>query len=200
MAVNAAWRKDRGIEHGISVRVRRRRRRVARRAPSQAAALYQIVREAFEGAIRRGPPKTFSVQVVSTTADDALEVTHRGRRARRAAKAVDRGARRNARARSTQSPARSTRPTTARPCGSSCRRTSAPRVSSAPSMLPPMADGHLLVRLEHVRLRAPRAGRRTIPAVGSEVETGGTTLVVTKVGPRRPCRATSGSARTSAAS
>ena len=28
------------------------------------AALYQIVREALEGAIRRGPPQTFSVQIV----------------------------------------------------------------------------------------------------------------------------------------
>ena len=27
------------------------------------AALYQIVREALEGAIRRGPPKTFSVRI-----------------------------------------------------------------------------------------------------------------------------------------
>jgi signal transduction histidine kinase len=32
------------------------------------------VREAFEGAIRRGPPKNFSVRVVRTT-DDALEAT-----------------------------------------------------------------------------------------------------------------------------
>jgi signal transduction histidine kinase len=71
MAVNALA-QDRGIEHGIQVEVDV--------APVEAlgersqAALYQIVREAFEGAIRRGPPKNFSVRIVKTP-DDALEAT-----------------------------------------------------------------------------------------------------------------------------
>lgn len=49
-------------EHGIEVRLDV--------APADAlgeraqAALYQIVREALEGAIRRGPPKSFSVEIV----------------------------------------------------------------------------------------------------------------------------------------
>jgi signal transduction histidine kinase len=33
------------------------------------AALYQIVREALEGAIRRGPPKTFNVAVMHGESD-----------------------------------------------------------------------------------------------------------------------------------
>ena len=40
------------------------------------AALYQIVREALEGAIRRGPPKTFSV-LIEPDEQRALAVTIR---------------------------------------------------------------------------------------------------------------------------
>ena len=71
MAVNALA-QDRGIEHGIHVETDV--------APAEAlgeraqAALYQIVREALEGAIRRGPPRTFSVRIVQTD-PDTLETT-----------------------------------------------------------------------------------------------------------------------------
>jgi signal transduction histidine kinase len=71
MAVNALA-QDRGIEHGIRFDID-----VAAAeslGERSQAALYQIVREAFEGAIRRGPPKTFSVQIVATD-DGSLEVT-----------------------------------------------------------------------------------------------------------------------------
>ena len=71
MAVNALA-QDRGIEHGIEVQID-----VAAAeslGERSQAALYQIVREAFEGAIRRGPPKNFSVRVVST-GDGGLEAT-----------------------------------------------------------------------------------------------------------------------------
>jgi signal transduction histidine kinase len=71
MAVNALA-QDRGIEHGIQVHID-----VAAAeslGERSQAALYQIVREAFEGAIRRGPPKTFSVRVVSK-GDGGLEAT-----------------------------------------------------------------------------------------------------------------------------
>jgi len=70
-AVNALA-QDRGIEHGIHVE--------ADVAPAEAlgeraqAALYQIVREAFEGAIRRGPPRSFSVRIVRR-GPDTLETT-----------------------------------------------------------------------------------------------------------------------------
>jgi signal transduction histidine kinase len=70
-AVNALA-QDRGIEHGIEVQID-----VAAAeslGERSQAALYQIVREAFEGAIRRGPPKNFSVRVVSKD-DGGLEAT-----------------------------------------------------------------------------------------------------------------------------
>jgi len=71
MAVHALA-EDRGIEHGIQVEID-----VAAAeslGERSQAALYQIVREAFEGAIRRGPPRTFSVRVTATGADQ-LEAT-----------------------------------------------------------------------------------------------------------------------------
>jgi signal transduction histidine kinase len=71
MAVNALA-QDRGIEHGIHVDVDATLAEIL--GERSQAALYQIVREAFEGAIRRGPPKNFSVRIVKT-ANDALEVT-----------------------------------------------------------------------------------------------------------------------------
>ena len=70
-AVNALA-QDRGIEHGIVFEID-----VAAAeslGERSQAAIYQIVREAFEGAIRRGPPKTFSVLIVSA-GDGGLEVT-----------------------------------------------------------------------------------------------------------------------------
>jgi signal transduction histidine kinase len=59
-AVNALA-QDKGIEHGIQVDLDvSRADALGERAQ---AALYQIVREALEGAIRRGPPKTFTVRI-----------------------------------------------------------------------------------------------------------------------------------------
>jgi signal transduction histidine kinase len=71
MAVNALA-QDRGIEHGIHVDVDAAAAEIL--GERSQAALYQIVREAFEGAIRRGPPQNFSVRVVKME-DDALEAT-----------------------------------------------------------------------------------------------------------------------------
>jgi two-component system NarL family sensor kinase len=71
MAVNALA-QDRGIEHGIQVEVDVAPVEIL--GERSQAALYQIVREAFEGAIRRGPPQNFSVRVVKL-AGDALEAT-----------------------------------------------------------------------------------------------------------------------------
>ena len=68
MAVHALT-QSRGIEHGIQISVDA--------GPAEAlgertqAALYQIVREALEGAIRRGPPSTFDVTIAGTGADPA---------------------------------------------------------------------------------------------------------------------------------
>jgi signal transduction histidine kinase len=71
MAVNALA-QDRGIEHGIQVEVDVAPVEVL--GERSQAALYQIVREAFEGAIRRGPPQNFSVRVAKLEGD-ALEAT-----------------------------------------------------------------------------------------------------------------------------
>jgi signal transduction histidine kinase len=60
MAVHALA-QDRGIEHGIEFQID-----VAAAeslGERSQAALYQIVREALEQAIRRGPPKTFTVAI-----------------------------------------------------------------------------------------------------------------------------------------
>jgi signal transduction histidine kinase len=65
-AVNALA-QDKGMEHGIQVTLDV--------APAEGlgeraqAALYQIVREALEGAIRRGPPQTFAVQIARGEAE-----------------------------------------------------------------------------------------------------------------------------------
>jgi two-component system, NarL family, sensor kinase len=57
----AALAQDKGIEHAIQVELDvAAADTLGERAQ---AALYQIVREALEGAIRRGPPKTFTVRV-----------------------------------------------------------------------------------------------------------------------------------------
>jgi len=70
-AVNALA-QDRGIEHGIQVETDvGPAETLSERAQ---AALYQIVREAFEGAIRRGPPRTFSVRIVQS-GPNTLETT-----------------------------------------------------------------------------------------------------------------------------
>ena len=67
-----ALAQTRAIEHGIHVELD-----VAAGdlLPERTqVALYQIVREALEGAIRRGPPHTFSVRVTRAR-PDALEAT-----------------------------------------------------------------------------------------------------------------------------
>ena len=70
-AVNALL-QDRGMEHGIQVEIDTA---LAEALGERAqAALYQIVREALEGAIRRGPPRTFSVRVTQAK-PDTLEAT-----------------------------------------------------------------------------------------------------------------------------
>ncbi len=70
-AVNALA-QDRGIEHGIHVDIDVAAAETL--GERSQAALYQIVREAFEGAIRRGPPQNFSVRVVAA-GSDGLEAT-----------------------------------------------------------------------------------------------------------------------------
>ena len=84
------------------------------------AALYQIVREAFEGAIRRGPPANFSVLLWRPAEAGVLDCRIRRRRALVSAGAAPSRFSRSARARLTL-PSRSRRPTTARRCGSSSR-------------------------------------------------------------------------------
>jgi two-component system NarL family sensor kinase len=59
-AVNALG-EEKGIEHGIEMHLDVAAAEVL--GERAQAALYQIVREALEGAIRRGPPKTFNVAV-----------------------------------------------------------------------------------------------------------------------------------------
>jgi len=66
-----ALAQDRGIEHGIHVEIDVAAAEFL--GERSQAALYQIVREAFEGAIRRGPPQTFSVRATDS-GSDGLEV------------------------------------------------------------------------------------------------------------------------------
>jgi len=64
--------EDRGIEHGIRVELDV----VAAETlgPRAQAALYEIVREALEGAVRRGPPQAFAARVTRPRTD-TLELT-----------------------------------------------------------------------------------------------------------------------------
>ena len=73
MAVQALT-QNRGLEHGIQAELDVAAAEVL--GERAQAALYQIVREALEGAIRRGPPKTFSVRVEPGDAQK-LELTIR---------------------------------------------------------------------------------------------------------------------------
>jgi two-component system, NarL family, sensor kinase len=91
----AALTQDKGIEHGIQMEIDvTAAESLGERAQ---AALYQIVREALEGAIRRGPPKTFTVQVMHHGDDDSLAVTVHddapGERRRRSIEALEERAR-----------------------------------------------------------------------------------------------------------
>jgi signal transduction histidine kinase len=90
----AALTEDKGIEHGIQVTLD-----VAAAeslGERTQAALYQIVREALEGAIRRGPPNTFCVRI-APAAPDALAVEilddAPGERRRRSIEALEERAR-----------------------------------------------------------------------------------------------------------
>jgi two-component system, NarL family, sensor kinase len=92
-AVNALA-QDRGMEHGIHVEIDvGAAEMMGERAQ---AALYQIVREAFEGAIRRGPPKLFAV-TAERPDPQRLEVTIRddapGERRRRSLEVLEERAR-----------------------------------------------------------------------------------------------------------
>jgi signal transduction histidine kinase len=94
MAVHALT-QSRGLEHGVQMEVDV--------APADSlgertqAALYQIVREALEGAIRRGPPTTFRVRVTSLEEDGIQMVLHDdapGERRRRSLEVLGERARR----------------------------------------------------------------------------------------------------------
>ena len=91
----AALAQDKGIEHGIHVEIDVAAAELL--GERAQAALYQIVREALEGAIRRGPPKTFSVRIAHRRDDDSLEVTIHddapGERRRRSIEALEERAR-----------------------------------------------------------------------------------------------------------
>ena len=68
----SALAEDRGMEHGVRVEIDVAAAEVL--GERSQAALYEIVREAFEGAIRRGPPTLFSVRAAQA-APDSVEVT-----------------------------------------------------------------------------------------------------------------------------
>ena len=93
MAVQALT-QNRGLEHGIQAELDVAAAEVL--GERAQAALYQIVREALEGAIRRGPPQTFSVRVAPGEAQ-MLELTIRddapGERRRRSIEALEERAR-----------------------------------------------------------------------------------------------------------
>ena len=73
MAVNALA-QDKGIEHEMKIELDVGAAEVL--GERSQAALYQIIREALEGAVRRGPPKTFSV-AIEPGEQQTLEVTIR---------------------------------------------------------------------------------------------------------------------------
>jgi signal transduction histidine kinase len=91
----AALTQDKGIEHGIQTEIDVAAAELL--GERAQAALYQIVREALEGAIRRGPPQTFAVRIVHRAGDDSLEVTVHddapGERRRRSIEALEERAR-----------------------------------------------------------------------------------------------------------
>ena len=89
MAVNALA-EQKGIEHRMKFVLDVGAAEVL--GERSQAALYQIVREALEGAIRRGPPQTFSVQIVPDEQRGARGHDP-GRRTERAPAPFDRGAR-----------------------------------------------------------------------------------------------------------
>jgi signal transduction histidine kinase len=91
----SALTQDKGIEHGIQMKIDVAAAELL--GERAQAALYQIVREALEGAIRCGPPKTFTVRVTHRRDDDSLEVMVHddapGERRRRSIEALEERAR-----------------------------------------------------------------------------------------------------------
>jgi len=89
-----ALTESRGLEHGVQMEID-----VASAdtlGERTQAALYQIVREALEGAIRRGPPTTFRVRVTSPERDRLNIVIHDdapGERRRRSIEVLEERAR-----------------------------------------------------------------------------------------------------------
>jgi two-component system, NarL family, sensor kinase len=93
MAVHALA-QTRGLEHGIQMEIDVEGAEVL--GERTQAALYQIMREALEGAIRRGPPSIFGVSL-SREGDDRLRVVIRddapGERRRRSIEVLEERAR-----------------------------------------------------------------------------------------------------------
>jgi two-component system, NarL family, sensor kinase len=93
LAVHALT-ESRGLEHGVQMEID-----VASAdslGERTQAALFQIVREALEGAIRRGPPTTFRVRVTSSERDHLAIVIHDdapGERRRRSIEVLEERAR-----------------------------------------------------------------------------------------------------------
>jgi two-component system, NarL family, sensor kinase len=89
-----ALTESRGLEHGVQMEID-----VASAdslGERTQAALYQIVREALDGAIRRGPPTTFRVRVASPERDRLEIVIHDnapGERRRRSIEVLEERAR-----------------------------------------------------------------------------------------------------------
>jgi len=69
-----ALTESRGLAHGIRMEVDVSEAETL--GERTQAALYQIVREALDGAIRRGPPTTFRVGVTSRGPDEVLVVIY----------------------------------------------------------------------------------------------------------------------------
>jgi two-component system, NarL family, sensor kinase len=89
-----ALTESRGLEHGVQMEIEVAP--VDSLGKRTQAALYQIVREALEGAIRRGPPTTFRVQVTSPDHGHVQIVIHDdapGERRRRSIEVLEERAR-----------------------------------------------------------------------------------------------------------
>ena len=89
-----ALTESRGLDHGIQMAIDVADAEIL--GERTQAALYQIVREALDGAIRRGPPTTFRVGVTSRGPDDVQIVIYDdapGERRRRSIEVLEERAR-----------------------------------------------------------------------------------------------------------
>jgi two-component system, NarL family, sensor kinase len=89
-----ALTQSRGLEHGVQMEIEVAS--VDSLGTRTQAALYQIVREALEGAIRRGPPSTFKVRVTTPDGERVQIVIHDdapGERRRRSIEVLEERAR-----------------------------------------------------------------------------------------------------------